>query len=463
MCIYYLECVNGFAGKVHINDTSIASIESYYNLVNEYYIDKYPGLVGDKDILRVINTHLTSRTHCQVIKHIQDKQWRNIIKDPVLVDTMYISSQIVCTQSFGNFLGSYLDSISCAQLSKLHYITLMKSIWEAKFEAGGFGKSDGVIPAFYTYLPSYIEYNYNVGLNEQLSEKQKWFEEELKSGFSGSAIETIPTEHSIQRSKDVIGSHDLMKKHCSYCSSTPHNVQRAAWSLNIKNICTILNYALAKHIVHNHIDINAYLTPETVKSDVSVTRVNEHDLSTSPVGAVLPLIPDVTIHYRCSDLFVNNEMGFLPTSKIVDIINNDPLTKNNSVITNIYIVAETRSRSSKNGLKCDALYMNLFLKLQAIYPHANIVVKRGDDMVSDMISLTYSKVTICSTSTFCLWFGIANPYSAYFPVTPLVYQHNLESTDNGHSLNWIKNPGIIFGRTAARMSTEELISKLNNF
>ena len=260
--IYKFEFINGFVGEIALDDTSIRSIESYYNLINNHYLNKNSGIMNDKDILHVIGTHLTSRSNCQAIKHIQEKQWRHVIKDPIIVDTMMVTSQIVCTQSFGNFLGTYLDSISCAQLSKLHYITLIKSVWEMKFEAGGFGRNDGIIPAFYTYLPSFIEYDYNMDLNEQLHSKREWFESELKSDFMGNSLENNQHQHVIQHSTDVMGSHDLMKKHCSYCSTTPHSVQNPAWSKNIENIRIILNYALTKHIIVNKININAYLTYE---------------------------------------------------------------------------------------------------------------------------------------------------------------------------------------------------------
>ena len=38
--IYKFEFINGFIGEIALNDTSITSIESYYNSINKYYINK---------------------------------------------------------------------------------------------------------------------------------------------------------------------------------------------------------------------------------------------------------------------------------------------------------------------------------------------------------------------------------------------------------------------------------------
>lgn len=43
------------------------------------------------------------------------------------------------------------------------------------------------------------------------------------------------------------------------------------------------------------------------------------------------------------------------------------------------------------------------------------------DQFLDYARLAYSKVTICSASTFCLWPGLANLNgTTYFPLTPLI-------------------------------------------
>lgn len=118
-------------------------------------------------------------------------------------------------------------------------------------------------------------------------------------------------------------------------------------------------------------------------------------------GFHFPLIPDVSIHYRCGDNVVGN-YGFLPFTAFADHIN-PTATKS------IYILAESSRRKmlkKKNqlmGEKCGHILNALTLYISEHFPHATVVLLRGGNMYNDLVRLTYSKQSFCSVSTFCFW------------------------------------------------------------
>ena len=64
----------------------------------------------------------------------------------------------------------------------------------------------------------------------------------------------------------------------------------------------------------------------------------------------------------------------------------------------------------------------------------------GGDQFLDYARLAYSNVTICSSSTFCLWPALANNGDVYFPLTALVANSGSNATakDLGPRFHWIR-------------------------
>ena len=80
-----------------------------------------------------------------------------------------------------------------------------------------------------------------------------------------------------------------------------------------------------------------------------------------------------------------------------------------------------------------------------------------------MLRLTYSKVLICSVSTFCLWPAITNNNTAYFPVTKLITKEDL-SFDYGTSFHWMKDlqDRSFLGVRAVSVSNAQLVASLSS-
>jgi hypothetical protein len=66
------------------------------------------------------------------------------------------------------------------------------------------------------------------------------------------------------------------------------------------------------------------------------------------------------------------------------------------------------------------------------YTNATVVVKRGGDALLDFARIANSKITICSTSTFCFFASLASNGTVYFPVTKLLARVNI-----GSNFHWL--------------------------
>ena len=99
------------------------------------------------------------------------------------------------------------------------------------------------------------------------------------------------------------------------------------------------------------------------------TVVTAKDISNMPIGSSLPFVPNLAIHYRCSDNFVGH-YGFLPFSKFVDII--APEDEDQTM----YVLAENKNRKTspaKRHLmeKCDVIFNAMFTFLASRYPRVS--------------------------------------------------------------------------------------------
>jgi hypothetical protein len=151
----------------------------------------------------------------------------------------------------------------------------------------------------------------------------------------------------------------------------------------------------------------------------------------------LPLIPNVTIQYRCGDNigFGKTHYGLLPYRAFYGRISKHLAdqgfdNKLNSIASDgnrpaqahfIYVIADSPSRASAHAYtsRCGVILQSLYTRLQEQFPRSVVMIKRGGDVFLDVARLAFAQVVICSASTFCLWPAISNPNIAYFPLTPL--------------------------------------------
>ena len=178
--------------------------------------------------------------------------WKSLSHgQPILVNSPCLGSD-----SMGNYLGSYFESISCSYLSGLHYVAVAK-VYEPL--------SKHASSAFISHLPDFVKHNSTVAPSK--------------------ARKSIMTN-------------------CR-CDCSCHEHPGAAWTKSLHIIRPMFFEALLFHL-------NDPSTPRE-------TTVNGTDISSEAVGSVLPLIPDAAVHYRCGDNFVG-DYGFLPFRAIKDKI-----------------------------------------------------------------------------------------------------------------------------------------------
>lgn len=223
------------------------------------------------------------------------------------------------------------------------------------------------------------------------------------------------------------------------CQGSCHERPLAAWVKGLDIIRPIFDRALRNHLAH--VDANS-------------TVVRKRDLSTAAEGATLPLIPEAAIHYRCGDNFVTH-YGFLPFRAFSE---NIPAN-----VSTLYVLAEERDRKTVQrphlAAKCDALFPQLFAFLKEKFPRTTILIRRGDDLHTDMARLTYAKHVVCSVSTFCLWPAVANPHPqhVFFPRSKLVVGGR---TDIQLGFQWLLDPPVVLGRTVETLPPAAFVKTL---
>ena len=341
-------------------------IEAAYNLQHGPRYNNFPP--NPQDHQRRCMLMLPHQAKMAFLQGFFAKQSRKL---PILV-----SSPCLGVDSLGNYLGNYLENVACAHRLGITYMGVAK-VYEPRTKDAS--------NAFLDALPAII------------------------AGISNRS--------SLSPQADMTSVTASMRAKCP-CATACHESDTAAWVTSMEVIRPLLQRALKAVL-------------ETVGNETVVAKA---DMTKQAVGTVLPFVPDVSIHYRCGDNFVGN-YGFLPFAAFEKYISKMNISKLNLGKEGsfrpmlIYVYAETRSRkvSHKQHLaqKCDTILRGLYEHLSAIYPRDTVLVRRGDDPYADMARLAFSKLTICSISTFCLWPALASTSEhVYFPVTPIVARGN---------------------------------------
>lgn len=166
----------------------------------------------------------------------------------------------------------------------------------------------------------------------------------------------------------------------------------------------------------------------------------------------LPLIPDVAIHYRCSDnLFAG--MGCLAFSFVLSYIPHDAKY--------IYIFGEYHSRLFQHTMAGhnDAIMKTLMREIQIRRPNAIVVVKRGSNPYTVMSQFAFANITICSPSTFCLYPAMAREKPTYFPLG--THADYINSNNPIHpNFHFLRSPGLYYSNFTKTTSTEDVLSTL---
>lgn len=359
-----------------------------------------------------------------------------------------IQSPCLGSDSLGNLLGHYFESIFCARHIGAHYMAVAK-VWEPR-------TLDEASP-FVGALPDIVEVRSH---------------RSSSSGSDGIVAHSSRSQRRLSPSPSVSspgrGAHrrvaapDKSAKSAKCpCPGGCHERAASLWTKNTASIRTIVHTALERHLT-------SMAVSETVLQPTDLLSNN-----TKP-GDTLPLIPSVAIHYRCGDNFVG-PYGFLPFSVVRAHIEKHfsshskkngaqgPGSRAQVGPQTIYVLAEHRGRKTGGkkqmlAQKCDHVLRALHNDLTRAYPDSRVVVRRGDDLYVDMARLSRAQLTICSVSTFCLWPAIANRNVAYFPRSALIVGGR---SDIDLGFRWIGQPELVKGVRYASGGPEKLVATLS--
>ncbi len=263
------------------------------------------------------------------------------------------------------------------------------------------------------------------------------------SRLSNGIYNRLPIVSANPRLRPVNEAIEIAKTHCK-CQGICHENPSSLIHSNIK---------ILKNLMQNA--INSFWD-ELSKSDKMVKSANiylEHRVRKFQDISQFPSIPDVAIHYRCSDNLVTH-YGFLPFHVLK--------SKIPSSSSSIYILAESKFRHTHGttfNSMCDSIFNSLFQYLKEHFPRSLIIIFRGDNPFIDMARLALAKTTICSVSTFCFWPAIASTNLVYFPSTKLIAKGNRSASVYGENFHWIEDQ-IIKGIDIRRSGIDHILKLL---
>lgn len=276
-----------------------------------------------------------------------------------------------CAKTFqlGNCLGYYLNDIACADVSGAHFVAVHKNFNLLASQSLVTKGNDRY--AFLNHLPDMIV-------------------------------------HPNPKPPDEVKA--LMKTQCD-CLQFCWENKVAPWTQRIPLISRVIGQAIhayekAAHIDHLFTELNNQTDISSIKEALNTPNL-------------LPLVPNVTIQYRCGDNvgFGKTKYGLLPFSTY----NKQRISED--IAQYIYVIADSPSRSEGHPYshRCGIILEHLYKTLTQRFPKAVVVIKRGGDPFLDYVRLYHSKIVFCSASTFCLWPSLANRHGqVYYPLTPLI-------------------------------------------
>ncbi|RYH14955.1 hypothetical protein EON65_32685 [archaeon] len=324
--------------------------------------------------------------------------------------------QCVSTNEMGNTMGYFFNDLACSDLIGAHFVTI------------------------YPHL-------FIIGQDSPITEEDLITKKEALDLYT--FIKALPNLVIHSNPNTIRKARDLVETHCScikFCWEEP----QAPWLKRIDMIGKYMKAAIMQYVNQTHLeDVGTVVNKVDFISGHKMNRQGKRKRNRM-VGKLaenhpmhrytnitdqnthtemhpddwLPLVPDVTIQYRCGDNlnFFVGKYGLTPFrifSKKRILLEG---TLKEADIHYIYVLTEhlVRSRVGSCGSCCDRVLSRLQAYLSYLFPNAVVLIKRGDSVFADFARIALSKVVFCSSSTFCLWPALANDYGTVFlPYTPL--------------------------------------------
>jgi hypothetical protein len=225
----------------------------------------------------------------------------------------------------GNFLGYYFEALSCAVSSEVNFKAIDL-------------QATGDLQSFLVELPLQIR--------------------SMNSSIKINNVDNV--------NKNVM-------KYCK-CFQFCYMSEDSAWKLQLELISKSFSNAMNNYIKKKYFKNNLEIIINNVSlSNINTVEIYKEDISNENAMKVKfhPLIPDITIQIRCSDIInLQSLYGFLNFYTYTSII---PLTAKN-----IYITSDSSFRGNEEESKiCSKILHSLFDFLNKEYTNAVIIVKRG--------------------------------------------------------------------------------------
>lgn len=331
---------------------------------------------------------------------------------------------------FGNHIGTYLNEVSCAYEAGAHFVAVRAVSHEG-------------------------------GAHADIPQDQKTLEQLRQDAFLEALPQVIVNSNPKPRAE--IKSHVASKCNCQkYCWSDAN----AAWVRNIPLIRQLLQTASDAYLHHDKALLSEGTKLDSERDSIIHPKPNaEFATYLTPLvehntTSFLPVVPDVSVQYRCSDNlgFRYGAMGYgiLPFRAITKRIKADDRF--------IYVLAEQAERTHPNPY-CGVILMSLIGYIHRRFPASTVVLKRGGDPLMDYVRFINAKTVVCSASTFCFYAGVSTRGTTHFPLTNLIIQADPSITneknapDFGPNFKWIFETEAIFHFKKATPELLELLEK----
>ena len=311
--------------------------------------------------------------------------WQQFMSNPT-IPVMVILVDFAMKQ-FGNVFGAYLTHVSCGEIAGAHEIVIDLKPRDIRVENGPTAVSDlffetsrppiFVHPNPATSMQEATIINYkNSGCMTYKKNKPYYHPFPWLSYFPVDKM--IPSFRRI-----VLPAMDA--------------VITRLMTLNDIRTVMLLPQRMKTHIIENRPKLHEMIDTPNLRT-----------ILTSSEKRNLPIWPDVSIHFRCSDNLFWDRMGLTPFRYILSAIPNDAK----------YIFIATESTKDANMFHiCSPVLQELVKLIQQQVPLARVVVRAGGNEAALFIvlaQLIYSPVAICSASTFCFHVAAARNQGTLF-------------------------------------------------
>lgn len=231
--------------------------------------------------------------------------------------------------------------------------------------------------------------------------------------------------------QEAPNSMDQRKAAMALCADTWNTIDNPNLWTHVEFIANTMQHALGAYLLQTKDKHHDLLTVNAMDLATKLPSNQQH----------LPLIPEVSIHYRCGDNVQSHAIGhgLMPFTSILPLIPKGAAS--------IYVMTEAADRffHSKGipgyAIYCSSVVQWLFDNITALHPQATVVVKKGGDIIEDLARMALAKTTICSSSTFCFFPAIANKNTVHFPYSELTLNHRHAVVHP--AWHWMEDPHLI--------------------